>query len=109
MQNLHSPHNNEQCICSNPEQLENASLIDSAHMFRQFATDIDNVRKYIKAAAKEAVETTLKYRDARTASDVEKCLQRFMSDFESSVKELCSDIDDKIVLADRDKCPYCKK
>jgi thiamine pyrophosphokinase len=107
--NLESPHNNEQCVCADITQLENASLKDCAFMFKQFATDIDNVHKYLRAAGREAVESTLKYRNAQAASDVEKCVDRFVRDFEAQVKELCSDIDDNIVLNDRNKCPYCNK
>ena len=63
--NLESPHNNEQCVCADITQLENASLKDCAFMFKQFATDIDNVHKYLRAAGREAIESTLKYRNAQ--------------------------------------------
>jgi thiamine pyrophosphokinase len=107
--NLESPYNNEQCVCADLTQLENASLKDCAFMFKQFATDLDNVHKYLRAAGREAIESTLKYRNAQAAADVEKCVQRFIRQFEAEVQELCSDVDDNIVVNDRYKCPYCNK
>ena len=108
MQDLHSPHDNEQCICSSPEQLENRSLKDSAFMFKQLGTDLDNMSKYLGAAFKEAIAETLKYRDARTAKDVELVLERFLNDYKAQVQDLCSDVDDVIVTCDQEKCPFCK-
>ena len=109
MQDLFSPHNDEQCVCADIEQLENRSLADCAFIFKQFATDLNNVHKYLRAAGREAVESTMKYRDAQAASDVEKCVERFVRDFEAQVKEFCADVDESIVIADRHKCPYCNK
>jgi hypothetical protein len=106
--NLESPHNDEQCVCSNPEQLENASLKDCAFMFKQFADDLNNINKYMTAAIKEAIEMTLKYRDARTCAEVEKILNRYLSHYNAGVQELCSEIDSTIVSCDQEKCPYCK-
>jgi hypothetical protein len=54
------------------------------------------------------VAETLKYRDARTAKDVELVLQRFLKDYAAQVQELCSDVDDVIVVCDQEKCPFCK-
>ena len=105
---LHSPHNDEQCVCSSADQLENRSLIDSAFMYKQLGNDLDNMTKYLTAAFKEAVAETLKYRDARTAKDVELVLERFIRDYAAQVQDLCSDIDSVIVECDREKCPYCK-
>lgn len=109
MQDLFSPHNDEQCLCADVNALENASLKDCAHMFKQFAADLDNIHKYMRAAGREAIETTLKHRDAQTAYDVEKCVNRFIQHFEASVQEFTADIDENIVIADRHKCPYCNK
>jgi thiamine pyrophosphokinase len=109
MQDLFSPHNDEQCVCADVNALENASLKDCAHMFKQFAADLDNIHKYMRAAGREAIETTLKHRDAQTAYDVEKCVNRFVLEFEAMVLEFTADIDENIVIADRHKCPYCNK
>ena len=105
---LHSPHNDEQCICSSADQLENRSLKDCAFMYKQLSTDLENMNKYLSASFKEAIAETLKYRDARTAKDVELVLQRFLKDYAAQVQELCSDVDDVIVTCDQEKCPYCK-
>jgi hypothetical protein len=51
----------------------------------------------------------MKYRDAQAASDVERCVARFLRDFEAQVQEFTADIDENIVIADRHKCPYCGK
>ena len=109
MQDLFSPHNDEKCVCADVDALETASLKDCAFMFKQFATDLDNIHKYMRAAGREAVETTMKYRDAQAASDVERCVARFIRDFEAQVQEFTADVDECIVIADRHKCPYCGK
>lgn len=106
--NLESPHNNEQCVCSSPEQLENVSLRECAFMYKQFADDLNNINRYLKAAIKEAVEVTFKYRGALTASEVDELLQRYFRDNQAILKDLCSDVDDIIVKADQRKCPFCK-
>lgn len=108
MQDLFSPHNDERCVCADVDALETASLKDSAFMFKQLGTDLDNMSKYLGAAFKEAIAETLKYRDARTAKDVELVLERFLNDYKAQVQDLCSDVDDVIVICDKEKCPFCK-
>lgn len=106
--NLESPHNDERCVCSDSQMLENASIKDCAFIYKKFSFAMDDIRQSITASIKDAIEQTNKHRGLVAASEVGEIMNAYINHHEASVMDLLSDINLKIVELDQNKCPYCQ-
>jgi hypothetical protein len=107
MKDLHSPHNDEKCVCSSDEALTNYVQRDTAEMYKDFASDIDAATTSLRETIKAALEMTAMYKTKECQSAVNEIMQRWILDLEASAQEMMSDIEDVVIEDAQRKCPYC--
>lgn len=108
MQDLNSPHNEERCICSDYDQLEDLALKECRQLLFTIMADLKNIERYLVLAGNELAGSRNLLITEKIKPSILELVERTRSEIAESNHELLGALTEVIVHNAVTNCPYCK-